>query len=174
MGLCPGSLHCRRLGRRPERSGDRVDDAHGQRTPDGSDWELSRAQLEEMFGPVAARTEFDAEWSVLGGPGMAPVRDSEVKALLVARRRANALSAELGAAFASRGFGPELLPQMSGRVDARGCPIVIIGGASEETAVRLIDFLRAGQSPEAIRPAWDGPGSEGLVIGVELDGREAV
>ena len=182
----PGSLH-RRSRDGAERPGGWVDDGTDDGEPDEPDepeWPTSAMELRGLLAAVVG-TAFEAEWAALRGPSAVPLRDSEVPGTYEAHVKADNLSHRFMGALRANGFSAAQFPQLGGKIDARGEPMMILGGVSAQTAEEVITLLmstkRARDSarepvtePAGIRPAAGADGAIGVTFGVELDGRDQV
>jgi hypothetical protein len=132
-----------------------VTGAAGQSTPEESSgsWPSSRAELDEVFG-VVGRARFDAEWAALDGAGVTSLRGADMPALYATHQEAATLSDMLRVALRAHDLVGDDFPELCGKVDAQGRPMVVLGGVSAATVRRLIAVLAAaGPGSGAIRPA---------------------
>jgi hypothetical protein len=132
-----------------------VTGASGQSTPEESSgsWPSSRAELDEVFG-VVGRARFDAEWMALEGPGVVPVRGSDIPGLFASHHEGQTLSDLLREALRAHDLTGDEFPELCGKVSAQGRAMVNIGGVSARTVLRLIAVLESAQpGPAATRPA---------------------
>ena len=125
---------------------------HGE--PDESkSWPRSSSELDTVFGQVGAR--FNAQWKALGGPPFQSVREADLDGLYNPHWKAEELRDQVQAALLARGLNAGDFPELCGKVDARGRPVVVLGAVNAATVGRLCAALLEPRIP----PAADGTGN---------------
>lgn len=138
--------------------------------PGDSQWPRA-GDLEAVIRAVGH--QFDADWSANSGPDVTSVRDSDTAVLYGGLFEARRLADAFLVRMRSLGFTDAEFPQLSGRLDARDRPMVVIGALSAQTMARLMVVLnRDARTAGETRPIAVGPGVGGVTFGVELDARE--